>query len=230
MLLFLVLVGSSALFRFLRSYSSHPFLCALVIVITVTSLCCGHVPTPVYSSQQTYSVSCLDVYSSQQTYSVSCLDVYSSQWTYSHKTLTRTKITTRWVIGSIDLINLSLLCCDYHSHTYTKLLTNNWLASVVLGYLETPQDASWYKGSISSNCIVYCIWPKLHWSTRRQVTSRDRQKAAPTYPRRSIETIDVTQSKGQHSLIARKGQVGDWLTGVSCQDPAAIKSATELYM
>ena len=54
-----------------------------------------------------------------------------------------------------------------------------------------------------------------------------RQKATPTYPGRSIDTM---QSEGQPGLIAPKGQVGDWLTGVSCQNPAAIKSATELYM
>ena len=54
-----------------------------------------------------------------------------------------------------------------------------------------------------------------------------RQKATPTYPGRSIKTIDARQSEGQPGLIARNGQVGDWLTGVSCQDPAAIKSATE---
>ena len=53
------------------------------------------------------------------------------------------------------------------------------------------------------------------------------QKATPTYPGKLIDTM---QSEGQPGLIARKGQVGDWLTGVSCQDPAAIKSATELYM
>ena len=54
-----------------------------------------------------------------------------------------------------------------------------------------------------------------------------RQKATPTYPGRSIDTM---QSESQPGLIAPKGQVGDWLTGVSCQNPAAIKSATELYM
>ena len=71
-----------------------------------------------------------------------------------------------------------------------------------------------------TNC--YCIWPKWsqgHRSTRRQVTSRDRQKATPTYPGRSIETINTMQSEGQHGLIAQKGQVGGWLTGVSCQRP-----------
>ena len=53
------------------------------------------------------------------------------------------------------------------------------------------------------------------------------QKATPTYPGRSIDTM---QNEGQPGLIAQKGQVGDRLTGVSCQDPVAIKSATELYM
>ena len=44
------------------------------------------------------------------------------------------------------------------------------------------------------------------------------QGTTPTYPGRSIDT---KQSEGQ---------VGHWLTGVSCQDPAAIKSSTELHM
>ena len=45
------------------------------------------------------------------------------------------------------------------------------------------------------------------------LVSQLRQKATPTYPGRSIDTM---QSEGQPGLIAPKGQVGDWLTRVSC--------------
>ena len=55
-----------------------------------------------------------------------------------------------------------------------------------------------------------------------------RQKATPTYP--TNRSIDTMQSEGQPGLTAQKGRVGDWLTAVSCQDPAAIKSAAELYV
>ena len=33
------------------------------------------------------------------------------------------------------------------------------------------------------------------------------------------QTLHAMQGEGQHGFIARKGQVGDWLTGVSCQRP-----------
>ena len=48
------------------------------------------------------------------------------------------------------------------------------------------------------------------------------QKATPIHPEteRSIEMIDTMQEEDQPSFTAQKGQVGDWLPGVSHQDPA----------